>query len=58
MTICNGCKQEIGPKQTVHISSVYQADAELCEICFENEEEMIDQEGTNYLPELLNKYES
>ena len=66
---CAGCGHEFTEKpligafntfvgETRYQSSVYGSNHDLCKNCHDYEEFLIEQEGTNYLPKLLEIYET
>lgn len=56
---CVGCGMQLFRGSTYGESSIYQSRPRhiLCESCFEVEEALIDNEGTNNLPDVLKFYE-
>lgn len=57
-TICARCCDQLWPGATTGESALYSPDRpfELCEPCFFAEEALIDEQGTNNLPDELRRY--
>lgn len=59
MKICANCTKEIKPGETTGDSSLYNPggiNIILCELCWLDEDNLIEEKGRNNLPEKLNQY--
>jgi hypothetical protein len=56
-THCANCGTDILNAKCTGVSSIYQSGGiDLCETCYLMEDDLIDQQGTNVLPERLKHY--
>lgn len=54
--ICARCKEPVREGAPEGQSAIYRSNHRICEPCFFDEDEQIDAEGTNDLPDTLKRY--